>query len=597
MNTNEATVHRVERVDDLPVLLATLKEMNVAEILDRHFPTGHRWKGDLTFGEVACVWISYVASEGDHRLSELQPWAQNHLLTLSACLGKPVRALDFQDDRLADMLDHLALDHDEQEQPVWQDCEQELNQDHVRVYNLDPDLFRVDTTTANAYVEVQSELGYFQFGHSKDRDDQPQVKIAMTTLDPLGMPVTTFVVPGNKADDPLYVPEIKKVQDAFEQSGKTFVMDCKGAALDTRAFLASTDDYYLCPLTEKQLPIEKRRVLLQPVWAGQQPLCQVFRPAKDGEAEELVAEGFSFEVLQVGEVDGQKVNWTERRWLVRSLAYASGQHKQLDRRLQKAEEELAQLNERRQGKTRLNAKEMKEAAEQIIKKHRVEGLLIFQVKTTIHTKKKRRYKDRPARVVKQREHRLEVSRCEEKIASVKREMGWRVYATNQLTLNLAGVVWGYRGQNRLEDNWSRLKGKPCGLTPMYLQYESRILGLVLLLSIALRLLTVVEWKVRKKLQESGKRLKGLHPGQPGRHSSRPSAELLLRAFKGINLTIVEVAGQRLTHVTPLSGLQQTLLHLWGLPHDLFQRLSTQIPESPLELSDDLSLHFAKPPPA
>src|SRR4051794_39741916 len=64
-----------------------------------------------------------------------------------------------------------------------------------------------------------------------------------------------------------------------------------------------------------------------------------------------------------------------------------------------------------------------------------------------------------------------------------------------------------------KDNWSRLKGRPCGLTPLYLQYESRILGLVLLLSLALRLLTVLEWKVRKELQESGQTLRGLHPGQ------------------------------------------------------------------------------------
>ena len=59
----------------------------------------------------------------------------------------------------------------------------------------------------------------------------------MTSLDPLGLPVTTFVVPGNWADDPLYVPEIKKVQRAFGKRGKTFVMDCKGAALSTRAYL------------------------------------------------------------------------------------------------------------------------------------------------------------------------------------------------------------------------------------------------------------------------------------------------------------------------------------------------------------------------
>ena len=595
MNTEQPQVHRVERVDDIPVLLATLKEMKVAEIFDRHFPTGHRWKGELTFGEVACVWISYVASAGDHRLCELQPWAEQHRLTLEACLGKPVRGLDFQDDRLADMLDHLALDKGS-EHTVWQDCELELNQHHVRVYHLNPDFFRVDTTTANAYVAVLSELGYFQFGHSKDRDDQPQIKIAMASLDPLGMPMTTFVVPGNSADDPLYVPEVKKVQQAFPQPGKTFVMDCKGAALSIRVYLVSTNDFYLCPLPETIVSVEQRRALLQPVWAGQQPLQQVYRPAADGQSEELVAEGFFVDVRLTAEVNGKKVTWLERRWLVRSLAYAFGQHKQLDRRLQKAQEELARLNVRKQGKKRLTAKEMEEAAEQIIKKHRVEGMLSFQVKTSTQTRKKRRYKDRPARVVKQRQHRLEVSRCEEAIAGVKREMGWRVYATNQLTLNLAAVVWGYRGQNRLEDNWSRLKGKPCGLTPMFLHDERRILGLVLLLSLALRLLTVLEWKVRKKLQESGQTLKGLYSGQAGRQAKRPSAELLLRAFKGLNLTIVEAAGQRLTHVTPLTNLQQTLLALWGLPPDLYQRLTLQIPESTPELPLCLPLQFTEPPP-
>jgi hypothetical protein len=99
MNTNSAQVHRVERVDDIPVLLATLQRMNVADILDRHYPSGHRWKGELTFGEVACVWIAFVTSQGDHRLCRVQPWALDNQHTLRACLGKVVRPLDFQDDR------------------------------------------------------------------------------------------------------------------------------------------------------------------------------------------------------------------------------------------------------------------------------------------------------------------------------------------------------------------------------------------------------------------------------------------------------------------------------------------------------------------
>jgi transposase len=574
MSTSSAHVHRVERVDDIPVLLATLKQMNVAEILDRHFPSGHRWQGELTFGEVACVWLAFITSQGDHRLAEVQPWAQANLRTLAACLGKTVRPLDFHDDRLADMLDRLA-----REGP-WQDAEADLNRHTVRVYHLDTDLFRVDTTTANSYVEALAELGYFQFGHSKDRDDLPQIKVALATLDPLGMPVTTFVVPGNCADDPLYVPEIQKVQHAFGPGGKTFVMDVKGAALATRAYLAGSGDYYLCPLSETQLSAQQRRVLLQPVWQGGQALRQVFRPAVAGEAEELVAEGFFLDVPLVASVNGQPVAWTERRWLVRSLAFAAGQHQQLQRRLLQAEEELAGLNERKQGKKRRGVAELQAAAEAIVQQQRVAGLVQVQVRTTTRTRKVRRYGDRPARVEKEPEHRVEAVRCPEAIEQASREMGWRVYATNQVELNLAGVVWGYRGQNRLEDNWSRLKGQPLGLTPLYLQYESRILGLVLLLSLGLRLLSVLEWAARKKLHESKQTLRGLYAGQPGRQAKRPSAELLLKAFRGVSLVVVEVAGRVSAHLTPLTALQQKLLDLWELPPDLYQRLSLHFPNPP-----------------
>ena len=579
MNAETPQVHRVERVDDIPVLLATLKKLKVAEVLDGHYPSGHRWKGELTFGEVACVWLSFITSQGDHRLCRLQPWAEANLHTLSACLGKAVRPLDFQDDRLADILDRLALDK-KAGQPLWQDCEVELNQHTVRVYDLTPAFFRVDTTTANTYASVQDELGYIQFGHSKDRADLPQIKVPLSTLDPLGMPVSTFVVPGNWADDPLYVPEIHKVQQAFPQPGKTFAMDCKGMALDTRAHLAHSGDYYLGPLSDSQVSAEQRRALLQPVWQGRQPLQRVYRPAEDGQSEELVAEGFSFDVELTAEVKGQAVRWTERRWLVRSVAYAEGQHKQLDRRLHKAKQQLAELSRRKQGKKRLTAVQMAEAAEQIVKENRVEGMLQCQVKTATHTRRVRAYRDRPARVEKQREHRLEVSECQQQIEQAKREMGWRVYATNQVQLSLAAVVWGYRGQNSVEGNYARLKGQPLGLAPMYLQHERRIVGLVLLLSLALRLLSVLEWSLRRKLQESGEPVKGLYPGQPGRKTKTPSAELLLEAFKGVSLTVLLLGGQLASYLTPLSPLQLRLLDLWDLPADLYLRLTLHFPEPP-----------------
>src|SRR4051812_50223509 len=95
-------------------------------------------------------------------------------------------------------------------------------------------------------------------------------------------------------------------------------------------------------------------------------------------------------------------------------------------------------------------------------------------------------------------------------------MGWQVYATNHLEMTLTAAVWSYRGQYRIEDDWSRLKGRSLSLTPMYLQDESRMQGLVLLLSLAVRLLTLLEWQGREELQDSGETLEGGDPGPPGR---------------------------------------------------------------------------------
>ena len=96
----------------------------------------------------------------------------------------------------------------------WGAFERALNQSVLRVYDLQGRVVRVDTTTAAAYVTPE---GMFQLGHSKDhRPDLPQVKIAMSVLDPLGLPLTTTVVAGHTADDPLYLPEIAKVRQVAQ---------------------------------------------------------------------------------------------------------------------------------------------------------------------------------------------------------------------------------------------------------------------------------------------------------------------------------------------------------------------------------------------
>jgi transposase len=580
MNTTQPHLVCIEAVADLPVIWATLQRLDFVGCCDRLFPAPQSWKGPLTVGEVLAVWMLFILSQQDHCLNHLEPWIAHHCHTLSALLGKPVTPKAGHDDRLADLLIRLSFSSS------WEALERDLNRHTIRVYSLPTDLVRIDTTTANSYSQVLSEKGFLQFGHSKDDPTRPQIKIATAILDPLGMPLVTTVVPGNTADDPLYIPAIAAVQESLEGHGRTFVGDCKMAALATRAFVAATDDYYLCPLSEKQLDREERRALLQRVWDGRQALQAVWRPGPDGEDEELVAEGFLVAVTLTEEVDSRTVTWTEHRWVVRSAAYAAAQQTALERRLAKAVAALQELPVPRQGKKRLSAEELQVAAAAIVAETGVTGLLTHSLRPETSTRRVRGYKGQPARLDTETTWVVETHRQEAAIATSVREMGWQVYATNNTKVSLAQVVWGYRGQYRIEDDWSRLKGQPLGLTPMYLQEEIRIQGLVHLLSLCLRVLTLLEWEVRERLRKEKTQLEGIYAGQPGRKTSRPSAELLLRAMQNISVSVVKVAGLIHVLLTPLTAVQRRLLELWGLPPDLYEKVAQNMETAFRFPSDD-----------
>src|SRR3954463_3364056 len=357
MNTAEPRLLCVEAVADLPVLWATFRRLDLPATLDRHFPAPLHWKGPLTPGDVLAVWLLFLVSRGDHCLNHVQPWVAQHQGTLSALLGKRVLPTHAHDDRLADWLTRLGAG------VCFSVLERDLNRQTLRVYQLPTDLVRIDATTANSYAAVLSGRGLLQFGHSKDDPDRPQFKIAAAVLDPLGLPLATAVVPGNVPDDPLYIPAIQAVQQALGVGGRTYVGDCKMAALATRGFVASGGDFYLCPLSENQLSRVERRVLLQAVWEGTQALQPVWRPGPEGQPDELVAEGFAVDVALTATVGTQEVRWTERRWLVGSPAYAQAQEAALGRRLANAEAALRDLPTRKQGRKPLIHAELLQAAQ------------------------------------------------------------------------------------------------------------------------------------------------------------------------------------------------------------------------------------------
>lgn len=560
-----------ERVDDIPLILAHLERMQMSTLLDKHFPTHGNWKG-LSLGKLTQGWLSFILSESNHRLNHVEPWAERRLHLLQTCLDNQSRALDFSDDRLAAVLDYLSDD------ARWEAFEEDLGRESIRIYDLKAERVRIDATTAKGYLTV-TEDGFFQFGHSKDkRNDLPQIKINFSAIDPLGLPLTSTIVSGNSADDPLYVPEIRRVQKIVGKTGVTFIGDCKMGSLKTRAFIHNSGDYYLTPLSSLQIKRSELKDLVRGYYEAGEAVEEVFSENAAGQFER-VAYGYETQFQMNSSDDAGDLIWDERRLVVCSVKRAEKQKKSLLERLAQAEQEIELLNQKKQGKRIFRSEpEIAQASDKIIKKYKVSGLLDLEYTSVKTEKQVRRYGARPASVREETLVTVVAVPNKQKLEQELSLLGWRVYATNQpeKELSFEQAIKAYWSQYLIERGIGRLKGKKLSLAPLYLADQERVKGLVRLLSIGVRVLTGIEFQVRKNLDQEDTGLSGIYIGNKKRSTRRPTTELMLKAFDQVNLTRVEVNGQTKLHLTPLTPTQETILSLLGCTADVYLKLTQHI---------------------
>jgi len=229
-----------ERVDDVAPRIGQMVKMGMPEVLDRHIP--HHWtQRGLSWGWTAVIWLASIVTEGDHRNVSVETSLKGMQHTLRHLTTQVIEPLDFRDDRLSHLLAHVR------KPASWHQIEHALNARSIEVYDVSQDVIRCDATTVSGEHEVTAE-GLCQFGHSKDDPTRPQITVMMGSLDPLGMPLSTDVLSGERADDGVDRPIIERIQTGLKTTGLLFVGDWKMSALETRASLARHQDWSLSPL-------------------------------------------------------------------------------------------------------------------------------------------------------------------------------------------------------------------------------------------------------------------------------------------------------------------------------------------------------------
>jgi len=518
-----------ERIDDFVVLLSLMQQMDLPNLLDRYLPRHHLQQG-LSRGWVATIWIAHIISQGDHRKLTVRDWVRQAHSTLEQVMGQDIRETDFTDDRRAYVLRYLS------DVSRWQSLEQELGRHLVRIYALEDQPIRVDATTVSGYRDG-GERRVWQFGHSKDDPNLRQIKVMMATLDPLGLPLAVEVVSGEQADDPLYVPTIKRVLECLERSGLLIVGDCNMSALATRAYVQECSQYYLTPLSQVGETASLMAGWIAEGIAQGERLQQV----KSMDGEQVIAQGY--EVNRTCQYAGKQ--WQERVLIVRSQAHAQTLGRQLEERLAKAEAALRALTPA-VGRGKRQIKEeaaLQSAVESVLRTYHVKGLLTWTCERQVETRVKwvgrgRGGANRTQEVVEHIRYQITaVSQNQEAKAAQMATLGWRAYATNapEQRLSLAQAVHEYRQEYHVERGFGRLKGAPLSIAPLFVQRDDQVVGLTHLLSLALRVLTLMEGVVRRRLHQQETTLVGLFKENPRKATSTPTAERLLQAYKRLCL--------------------------------------------------------------
>jgi transposase len=396
------------------------------------------------------------------------------------------------------------------------------------------------------------------------------------------MPLVTVTVSGEQADDVLYLPVIEETRKSVGgRKGLLYVGDSKMGAYAIRSDLAYHQEYYLMPLSKVQVTTDMMTKYLDALDARPEEGRQLEEVSVTDEKNNktVIAKGFTVTKTyrDSRQENGKErvYEWEERRFIVQSPEYAQKQQAQLKAQIKKATAAIEKLGQRRRGYAYPEtATELEARVSPVLAAHGCAAYLEVTITEETISKQIRAYKQHPARVEESTVFHLKIGENHENLKKAYRLFGWRAYATNAPVgnLSLSKAVDVYRDTYLHEHGYSRLKGKPLSLTPMYLQKEDQMSGLIRLLSVALRVLTLIEFVVRKQLAEEGDALQGVYAGNRKRKTKTPRTETLLNVFKGITLTIIHDGEKEWVHLNPLKPTQKRILQLLGMTEEVYTSL-------------------------
>jgi transposase len=516
-------------LDHHGIVSGTYDELEIGTVIDELLPKFGQHK--LAHSIVVKAMILNCLGFTDSRLYMYSQYFET--LPIERLLGPGISASDLSDDVLGRTLDEIYGADSTQ-------LFMKLALKMMEKVNIKTQLLQCDTTNFSVYGDYKhidgSSAIEITYGHAKDGRDGLKRFGLGTITNQYGIPLFTKAYSGNSSDKETIIEAMKILQKNI-----TF-----------------PDDVYY--IADSAFYSEDN---IKSMREGIKWITRV--PSTLNIAKELLASDLEFKmgedqrysfyetIVEYGDI-GQK-------WVV---VHSTEMHKRKDvtfdrkvqRKVKKSQKDLKDLK-----KVKFACEKDARAALERWKKDNPYCLLKDVEISTITTRENGQ-KGRPRKDEKLIVHYVanaKAIRNEEVTLDEKEYQGRFIIASNDLNLDAEKMLENYKNQSKVERGFRFIKDKSFRVSDVYLKKPQRIEALSMIMVLTLMIYSVAEWKLRKKLKETGETI----PDQLKKQTQKPTLKWVFMLMREITEVKIEVDSKVIIEIANMNEVKYKIIRLMG----------------------------------
>ncbi len=513
---------KVKKVEVLPLVKHYIEQLNLYSIFQKHMPKASNCKVEPA--KVLCTLVMNIicASKPFYQVEE---WVAEYF---DGITEESVNATLYNDDRLGRNIDVLF----EKDRGTMMT---ELASNAIRIHNLETEVVRNDSTsvTFTGAYENDREKGAVLLtqGFNKDhRPDCKQIVFGLNVTDDGYVPLSYAIFDGNTTDDTTHVPNWEGLRNFLSKEDFLYIADSKLCTGDNLSHIDKSGGKFITILPRNRKEFKAFLTYLEKNDVEWQFAYKKESSRKKGD--------FVIYKTYEGEQhhDGYRIVW------VHSSSKKEQDRKRREHRLEKIIGELAEL-EPKLNQYYLKTKEKIDKA--IIKACKgsisLLNIDIIEEKTVNRVQASRGKPGPNTKYIEKEEisYRIIYSRNEEAIAKKARTDGIFPLITNT-DLECSDVLQKYKEQPYLEKRMYTSKSI-LEVAPVFLKLPHRIEALMFLYFVALMIVSLIERRIRKSLEEE--KIEKLPILPQGMNTKKPTWNNIKYFFRNVHLALIEQNGK------------------------------------------------------